>query len=289
MAGMARVRITAKDITEGASLSEERDHLSEGEEDLSNVDADPSELMKKDRPAPTLRFGPSAMSTALIESYVERGYFPAGVYRPPQAEETPNPEDGECVVFRDFFVAGLQFPLDPAVPEILSRFKVKIHQLMPNAFVQLSKFFWAVKTFAGPVSVDTFYRLYELHPQGRKVRLCTKDEVFSAQSGCCTFVPRRPNNSLKIDRLKLSYYQKNRWDVDWTQFWFYAKVCFPSANNPVEVSYPLASKVLPVEHISQAEFRRFGVGYKDCLDAFASVAALLGGRDLIEEFVCANI
>ena len=81
LAGMARVRITAKDITEGASLFEERDHLSEGEEDLSNVDADPSELMKKDRPAPTLRFGPSAMSVALIESV-------------PQAEETPNPEDG---------------------------------------------------------------------------------------------------------------------------------------------------------------------------------------------------
>ena len=51
----------------------------------------------------------------------------------------------------------------------------------------------------------------------------------------------------------------------------------------------MASKVLPVEHMSQAEFRRSGAGYKDCLDAFASVAALIGGRDLIEEFICANI
>ena len=138
---MARVKITAKEITEGASLSEEKDHLSGGEEDLSNVVADPSELMKKDKPAPTLRFGPSVMSAALIESYVERGYFPAGMCRLPQAEETPNPEDGECVVFRDFFVAGLRFPLDLVVPEILSRFKVKVHQLTPNAFIQLSKFF----------------------------------------------------------------------------------------------------------------------------------------------------
>ena len=75
---MARVKITAKDVTEGAGSSEERDHLSDGE-DLSNVEADPSELMKKVKPAPTLRFGPSLMSAALIESYVERGYFPAGV------------------------------------------------------------------------------------------------------------------------------------------------------------------------------------------------------------------
>ena len=88
------MKITAKEITEGASLSEERDHLSGDEEDLSNVDADPSELMKKDKPVPTLRFGSSVMSAALIESYVERGYFPAGMCRPPQAEETPNPEDG---------------------------------------------------------------------------------------------------------------------------------------------------------------------------------------------------
>ena len=95
---MARVRITAKEITEGASLFEEKGHLSGDEEDLSNVDADPSELMKKDKPAPTLSFGPSVMSAALIESYVERGYFPAGMCRLPQAEETPNPEDGECVV-----------------------------------------------------------------------------------------------------------------------------------------------------------------------------------------------
>ena len=89
------------------------------------------------------------MSAALIESYVERGYFPAGVCRQPQEEETPDPRDGECVVFCDFFIAGLHFPLDPKVPEILARFKVKIHQLTPNAFVMLSKFFWAVKSFRG--------------------------------------------------------------------------------------------------------------------------------------------
>jgi hypothetical protein len=138
---MARVKITAKDITDGAASPEEAEQLSEGEESLSNLDADPSELMKKEKPAPTLRFGPSVMSAARIESYVERGYFPAGVCRPLQGEETPTLNDGECVVFRDFFVAGLRFPLDPVVPKILAKFKVKIHQLTPNAFVMLSKFF----------------------------------------------------------------------------------------------------------------------------------------------------
>jgi len=90
----------------------------------------------------------------------------------------------------------------------------------------LSKFFWAVKTFGGPASVDAFCRLYELHPQGRKVRFADEDEVFSAQSGRCTFVPWRHNKSQKIERVELSYCQKNRWDDDWTEFWFYAKNWF---------------------------------------------------------------
>ena len=88
---------------------------------------------------------------------------------------------------------------------------------------------------------------------------------------------RRPNKSLKIDRLELSYCQKNRWDDDWAQFWFYAKVAFPGSDDPANVSYPLASKVNLVEHISQAEFRRSAVGYKDCLDTFSIVVALIGG------------
>ena len=121
--GMARVRLTAKGISEGACSTEERDHMSEIKEDLADVDADPSDLMKRDKPESTLRFSPSLISAALIEAYVEKGYFLKGVCRPPQGEETPNPGDYECVVFRDFFVAGLCLPLDPAVPSILARFK----------------------------------------------------------------------------------------------------------------------------------------------------------------------
>ena len=40
------MRLTAKDISKGAGSTEEKDHLSKDEEDLTNVDTDPSELMK---------------------------------------------------------------------------------------------------------------------------------------------------------------------------------------------------------------------------------------------------
>ena len=90
-------------------------------------------------------------------------------------------------MFWDFFAAGLCFPLDPAFPKILARFGLRMHHLTPNAIVQLSKFFLAVKTFEGPVNVDAFCRLYEMHPQTRKVSFDEDPQVFSAQSGCCSF------------------------------------------------------------------------------------------------------
>ena len=72
---------------------------------------------------------------------MSEGTFLRGFVASLKRRRRQTPRDGECVVFRDFFVARLRFPLDPAVPEILARFKVKIHQLTPNAFIQLSKFF----------------------------------------------------------------------------------------------------------------------------------------------------
>ena len=218
--GMARLKLTARPVgSKGVEPSEEeRRQLSEGEEDLSNVEADPLELMgSREKPPPTLIFGQSWATPELIESYEQRGYFGPGVCRAPEDEIMPDPREGECVVFRDFFAAGLRFPLDPAFPKILARFGLRMHHLTPNAFVQLSKFFWAVRTFEGPVNVDTFCRLYEMHPQTRKVSFDEDPQVFSAQSGCCSFHPRRTNKTQGIERMELSYCQKNKWEDDWEQ------------------------------------------------------------------------
>ena len=62
----------------------------------------------------------------------------------------------------------------------------------------LSKFFWAVKTFGGLVNVDAFCRIYEMNPQGRKVTFEYDEHVYTAQSGCCSFHPRRANKVQKI-------------------------------------------------------------------------------------------
>jgi hypothetical protein len=91
--------------------------------------------------------------------------------------------------------------LDPSFPEILARYNVKMHHLTPNAIIQLSKFYWVVRTFGALVSPDTFCRFYELHPQGWKIFFEGEDEIYSVQSGCCTFVLGRNNKVLKLDRV----------------------------------------------------------------------------------------
>ena len=108
-------------------------------------------------------------------------------------ETTPQPRDGEVVVFRGFFTAGLRLLVDPVVPLLLAPFNAKLHHLTPNAMVQLSKFVWAVRTFGGVVSMDAFCRLYELHCQGRRIFEEGEVEPSEAQNACYTFVPWKNN------------------------------------------------------------------------------------------------
>jgi hypothetical protein len=68
-------------------------------------------------------------------------FFPVGDACPPCGEQVPAPETDEVVVFRDFFTYGLRFPCDPALPSILDKFLVKMHQLTPKSFLEVSKFF----------------------------------------------------------------------------------------------------------------------------------------------------
>jgi hypothetical protein len=83
----------------------------------------------------------------MIREYEAVGFFPAGAGRAPFDEKSPTPEDGEIVVFCDFFTCGLRFPCDPTLPPILDAFSVKINQLLPNSFFEVSKFIWIKKTF----------------------------------------------------------------------------------------------------------------------------------------------
>jgi hypothetical protein len=75
----------------------------------------------------------------------------------------PEPKDDEAMVYEDFFVAGLRMSPHPALTDILLHFQAQLHEFMPNAITQLSKYFVAVRSFGGVPLRNVFVKRYELH------------------------------------------------------------------------------------------------------------------------------
>jgi hypothetical protein len=90
------------------------------------------------------------------------GYFGNGVGSVPGAEDVPEPE-GELVVFKALFTAGLRLLTHRFIVEVLRKFEIQIHQLAPNAMVVLAKFVWAVTSYVGKPSIEVFTKNYCLH------------------------------------------------------------------------------------------------------------------------------
>jgi hypothetical protein len=141
------------------SRSHEDGEVRSDDSDVGDVDAGVRDLIRT-RPRgplpPSFVFGESKVNTNMIREYETTGFFSAGTGRAPLDEQTPTPEDGEVVVFRDFFTCGLRFPCDPVLPAILDAFSVKIHQLSPTSFLEVSKFIWIMKTFGCNLGADAF-------------------------------------------------------------------------------------------------------------------------------------
>jgi hypothetical protein len=96
-------------------------------------------------------------------------------------------------------------PLDSVLADILLHFQAQLHQLTSNAIVQLSKYFWAVGSFGGEPSGNSFAMLYELHYQLKSVETPEGDRI--AQYGCMNFHVKRDGSS------KLSLAIKNKWSA----------------------------------------------------------------------------
>jgi hypothetical protein len=116
--------------TASESRSHEDGEVRTNDEDVGDVDADIRDLIRTRLTGPlplSLVFRESKVTTNMIKDYEAAGFFPLGTGRAPLDEQTPTPEDGEVVVFHDFFTCGPRFPCDPVLPTILNAFLVKIH------------------------------------------------------------------------------------------------------------------------------------------------------------------
>jgi hypothetical protein len=132
-----------------------------------------------------LDFEKSTVSEADVPMMMKLGYFGEAerkLVRFAGEETTPTQKDDEVVVFKSFFRAGLQFPLNEMIGEVLKNFEIYLHQLTPNAIVRLSIFIWALRSQQVDPDAEAFCRVHELHYQ-TKARADGLHENF----GCYNF------------------------------------------------------------------------------------------------------
>jgi hypothetical protein len=150
-------------------------------------------------------FSSSIITVGKIKMMVKKGYFVDGEAHALTAETVSEPDNDEVIMYEDFFVAGLRMSLHPALVDILLKFQAQLHQLMPNAIAQLSKYFWAVGSFKGVHEGNAFVKRYELYYQPKKVDI-PEGEMF-AQYGYLNFHAKRDGGP------KLSLTIKNKWST----------------------------------------------------------------------------
>jgi hypothetical protein len=124
----------------------------------------------------------------------------------------PTPEENEVMIFRSFFKAGLRFPLNRFVVEVLKIYQVYLHQLTPEAIIRMGIFVWAVKSQGLEPNAKSFCNIYELlyetKPWGK--------EQYHNNFGCYSF-GARSGSSCPVPTFR------KRWPGDWMKEWFYVK------------------------------------------------------------------
>jgi hypothetical protein len=172
-------------IDEGAPAAEaeqadiEEDDADEEEEDYSTLmPSKPSHL----------DFGKSTVSEADMPMMIKLHYFGEAEKKLIHfggEETTPTPENDEVVVLRSFFRAGLRFPLNEMIGEVLENYKVYLHQLTPNTIVRLSVFIWALRSQGIHLNAEAFCRVHELHYQTK-----AREDGLHENFGCYNFAYR---------------------------------------------------------------------------------------------------
>jgi hypothetical protein len=178
--------VTEGAIDEGAPTAEaeqadiEEENVDEEEEDYNTlIPSKPNHL----------DFEKSTVSEADVPMMMKLGYFGEAekkLIRFAGEETTPKPKDDEVVVFKSFFRAGLRFPLNEMIVEVLDSFEIFLHQQTPNAIVRLNIFIWALRSQGVDPNAEAFCRVHELHYQTK-----AREDELHENFGCYNFAYRK--------------------------------------------------------------------------------------------------
>jgi hypothetical protein len=203
-------------VTEGATDEGAPDAEAEQTE-IKEVDVDEEEedynTLMPAKPS-HLDFGKSTVSEADMPMTIKLGYFGEAekkLIRFGGEETTPTPENDDVVVFRSFFRAGLRFPLNEMIGEVLENYEIYLHQLTPNAIVRLSVYIWAIRSQGIDPNAEAFCRVHELHYETK-----AREDGLHENFGCYNFAYRKDMKAPVV-----SY--RTKWPTSWKNEWFYVK------------------------------------------------------------------
>jgi hypothetical protein len=123
---------------EGTSNAEIVQTLVEGESD--NESEEDNNILNPTKPS-HLEFGKSTVTENDMTMMKKLGYFgesESKLVRFAREEITSEPREDKVIVFKSFFRAGLRFPLNEMIGEVLKNFEIYLHQLTPMLLLDLA-------------------------------------------------------------------------------------------------------------------------------------------------------
>jgi hypothetical protein len=261
---MKRSGLVASEDAPTAEAEQTDVEETESEDDYSAVPSKPSHL----------DFRKSTISEDDMPKLINLGYFSEAKKELVcfgGEEITPKPGKNEVVVFKSFFKAGLRFPLNKMIADVLKKFGIYLHQLTPNAIVRLSVYIWALRSQGVEQFAEGFCRVHELHYQTK-----ARGDGLHENFGCYNFAYRKSTKFLVI-----SY--RSKWPSGWKSEWFYVKV---DEDKEKLVQSPL--ELIFGETRPQCNMTP-GSPSQIALAEFRVIAEHIGTRDLVQEFLAFRV
>jgi hypothetical protein len=221
-----------------------------------------------------LDFEKSSVSEDDMPMMMKLGYFveaESKLVRFAEEETTPEPKKDEVVVFKSFFRAGLRFPLNEMIGEVLKNFEIYLHQLTPNAIVMLSVFIWAPPSQGMSPDAEAFCRVHELHYQTK-----ARADGLHKNFGCYNFAYQKDTKAPVLSC-------HTKWPTGWKNEWFYMKVdeknrekLMTMVMSPLSLSFGMTRPLCNMQLGSPCQLA--GV-------EFRVVAKQISTRDLVQEYL----
>jgi hypothetical protein len=261
---MKRSGLVASEDAPAAEAEQADVEETESKDDYSAVPSKPSHL----------DFGKYTISEGDLPKLLNLSYFSEAkkeLVRFGGEETTPKPGKDEVVVFKSFFKAGLRFPLNKMIADVLKKFGIYLHQLTPNAIIRLSVYIWALRSQGVEPFGEGFCRVHELHYQTK-----ARGDGLHENFGCYNFAYRK-NTKFPV----ISY--RSKWPAGWKSEWFYVKVDEEKeklVQSPLELIFGETRPRCDMTPGSPSQI---------ALAEFRVIADHIGTRDLVQEFLAFRV